>query len=163
MNRYLIVGLLTALIAGCAAEPPKPQSNAAAAPAAPSAPTPAAAVASPPGASAPAGSATVIFYRPSKFAGAAIGFIVREGTTELGKLRSGKFFVLHVAPGKHTYVVHSEASDQLTIDADTGETYYIEGEIGVGVFVGHPHIKPSDQASFEAIKAKLEEVPPITG
>jgi hypothetical protein len=70
--------------------------------------------------------------------------------------------VLHVAQGKHTYTVHSEVSDQLTIDADAGETYYIEGEIGVGVVVGRPHIKPSDQASFETIKAKLQEVPPMT-
>ena len=160
MNRNIIIALMTFLIVGCAAEPPKHQPATAS-----DAPT-----AAPPAATAPAAStagtsaatATVIFYRPSKFVGGAIGFIVREGTTELGKLRSGKFFVLHVTPGKHTYVVHSEASDELTIDADAGETYYIEGEIGVGVLVGHPHIKPSDPASFEAVKTKLQEVAPIS-
>jgi len=104
----------------------------------------------------------VIFYRPSRFVGGAVGFIVREGTTELGKLRSGKYFTVQVAPGKHTYVVHSEAKDELTIDADAGETYYIEGEIGVGVLVGHPHIKPSDKSSFEAVKDKLQQVPTIS-
>jgi hypothetical protein len=36
-------------------------------------------------------------------------------------------------------------------DADARETHYIEGEIGVGVVVGRPHIKPSDQASFMAV------------
>jgi hypothetical protein len=160
MNRKVIVGLLTTLIVACAAEPPKPQPTAAPA-AAPAAPAAAASPTSAVSTNAPAGTATVIFFRPSKFVGGAIGFIVREGGTELGKLRSGKYFVLHVPPGKHTYVVHTETSDELTIDADAGETYYIEGEIGVGVLVGHPHIKPSDQAAFEAIKAKLEEVQPI--
>jgi hypothetical protein len=168
MNRQLMIVLLTSLVVACASQPAKPPpATVTAPPAAPSsAAVPAssnAAADSTAAASAPAGTATVIFYRPSKFIGGAVGFIVREGTTELGKLRSGKFFVLHVAPGKHTYVVHSEASDELTIDTDAGETYYIEGEIGIGVVVGRPHIKPSDQTSFEAIKGKLEEVPPMAG
>jgi hypothetical protein len=40
---------------------------------------------------------------------------------------------------------------------------YIEGEIGVGVLVGHPHIKPSDKSSFEAVRDKLKQVPAISG
>lgn len=159
MTRHLLLALMTSLIVACASEPPKPPPSTvtAAPPAAPAVGAPSA-----PDSGTSAGTATVIFYRPSKFVGGAVGFIVREDKTELGKLRSGKFFVLHVAQGKHTYTVHSEVSDQLTIDADAGETYYIEGEIGVGVVVGRPHIKPSDQASFETIKAKLQEVPPMT-
>jgi hypothetical protein len=168
MIRSIVIGLLTCLVVACGATPPKPAATPAVAtpPVAPSAPAAAPPAASP---NTPAvgastdGTATVVFFRPSKFAGGAIGFIVREGTIELGKLRSGKYFVVHVAPGKHTYVVHSEASDDLTIDADAGEIYYIEGEIGMGVVVGHPHIKPSDKSSFEAIRAKLQEVQPMTG
>jgi hypothetical protein len=156
MNRNMIVGVLSCLLAACAAQPPKTQSL----PSATHAPTVATAV---PAITPDAGKALVIFYRPSRFVGGAVGFIVREGTTELGKLRSGNYFTVQVAPGQHTYVVHSEAKDELTIDADAGETYYIEGEIGVGVFVGHPHIKPSDQSSFDAIKDRLKQVPAISG
>lgn len=159
MTRNLILGLLTCLIAACATEPPKTQSS----PSAVNAPAAQVAPSLPAGTTPDAGKAAVIFYRPSKFVGGAVGFIVREGTTELGKLRSGKYFIVQVLPGKHTYVVHSETKDELTIDADAGETYYIEGEIGVGVFVGHPHIKPSDKGSFEAIKDKLTQVPAISG
>lgn len=171
MNRYMLIGLIVCFISACAGEPAKsPAATGAAAPpatasapaAAPSA-LPATPNASNSFAPGPAGTATVVFYRPSHFVGGAIGFIVRENTTELGKLRSGKYFTLHVSPGKHTYVVHSEATDQLTIDADAGETYYIEGEIGMGVVVGHPHLKPSDKAGFDAAQAKLTEVPPLSG
>jgi len=143
--------------AAAPATAPAPPAPAVAAPAA-AAPAPAAAAAAP----ATAGTATVIFFRPSKFLGAAIGFIVREGDKELGKLRNGKFFTIHVTPGKHAYVVHSEAKDILTIDADEGETYYIQGSIGMGFVAGRPNLSPSDKATFEASKDKLKEVPPMS-
>ena len=104
----------------------------------------------------------MIFFRPSRFVGAAVGFIVREGDKELGKLRNGKYFVIHVTPGKHAYVVHSETKDVLTIDADEGETYYIAGSVGVGFLAGRPNLAPSDQATFEAAKGKLTEVQPMS-
>ncbi|HEX9139670.1 MAG TPA: DUF2846 domain-containing protein [Steroidobacteraceae bacterium] len=108
------------------------------------------------------GTATVIFFRASRFMGAAVGFIVREGQTELGKLRSGTYFSIQVPPGKHMFTVHSEAKDDLTMEADAGETYYFEGSIGAGVMVGHPHLAPSDQASYEAAKPKMKESPPLS-
>ena len=106
--------------------------------------------------------ATVIFFRPSRFVGAGVGFIVREGQTELGKLRNGKYFTVHVTAGKHDFVVHSESKDVLTIDADPGETYYVQGSVGIGLMVGRPNLAPADQAAFEAVKAKLKEVPPLS-
>jgi Protein of unknown function (DUF2846) len=160
INRVLVLAFMAGSLAACASGPPKP----AATPAVAAAPASAPAAASTPAADIPpppAGAATVVFFRPWKFVGGGVGFIVREGTAELGKLRAGKYFVLHVAPGKHTYTVHSEATDNLTIDADAGETYYIEGEIGVGVLVGHPHIKPSEKPAFDEVRNKLTEVPPM--
>ena len=46
-----------------------------------------------------AGKALVVFFRPSAFKGAALGFIVREADAELGKLKNGNFFTLQVEPG----------------------------------------------------------------
>lgn len=169
MNRHMLIGLIVCFISACAGQPAKPPAAASASPATASAPSAAPSVlpgapnASNSIAPGPAGTATVVFYRPSHYIGGMVGFIVREGTIELGKLRAGKYFTIHVPPGKHTYVVHSEATDQLTIDADAGETYYIEGEVGMGVIVGHPHLKPSDKAGFDAAQAKLTEVPPLSG
>jgi hypothetical protein len=101
--------------------------------------------------------ATVVFFRPSKFMGAAVTFKVREGTTELGKLKSGTFFVAHVTPGIHEYTVHSEAKDVLTMEVEAGQTYYVQGTIGMGAFVGHPNLAPSDAATYEGMKSKLKD------
>ena len=68
----------------------------------------------------PEGKGQIVFFRPSKFVGGAIGFKVREGTTELGKLRSGKYFVAAVEPGTHEYTVHSETKDVLTLEVEAG-------------------------------------------
>ena len=99
-----------------------------------------------------------MFFRPSKFAGAAIGFKVREGTTELGKLRSGNYFVAAVEPGTHEYTVHSEAKDILTLEVEAGETYYVQGTISMGFMVGRPNLSPSDQATFDGMASKLKRV-----
>ena len=105
---------------------------------------------------APAGKGQIVFFRPSKFTGGAIGFKVREGTTELGKLRSGKYFVAAIEPGVHEYVVHSEAKDVLTMEVEAGETYYVQGTITMGIMAGRPNLSPSDQATFDGMANKLK-------
>lgn len=106
----------------------------------------------------PPGKGQIVFFRPSKFTGGAIGFKVREGTNELGKLRSGKYFVAAVEPGAHQYIVHSEAKDILNMEVEAGETYYVEGTITMGFMAGHPNLSPSDQATFDGMFAKLKRV-----
>ena len=105
--------------------------------------------------------ASIVFYRPKKMMGAAMGFKVREDDAELGKLRNGTYFVLRVAPGRHEYTVHSEKKDVLTMEVEAGETYYVIGTVGMGVVAGRPNLSPSDQATFESMKEKLKEKPPI--
>lgn len=105
---------------------------------------------------APADRGQIVFFRPSKFAGGAVGFKVREGETELGKLRSGKYFIALVEPGTHSYTVHSEAKDVLTMEVEAGETYYVQGTITMGLMAGRPNLSPSDQATFDGMAAKLK-------
>lgn len=172
---FLALSATTAIAQDATTTPPAQSSTttepaAAAAPAAPATnATPAAAdVQAPPAANAPAasgligtppaGKGQIVFFRPSKFAGGAIGFKVREGETELGKLRSGNYFVATVEPGAHVYTVHSEAKDVLNLEVEAGETYYVEGTISMGFMVGHPNLSPSDQATFDAMSAKLKRV-----
>lgn len=109
----------------------------------------------------PEGKAHVVFFRPSKFVGSAIGFKVRENDVELGKLRNGNYFVLAVEPGVHAYVVHSEAKDVTNIEAEAGETYFLSASISMGVMAGRPNLSPSDAAAFEAALGKLKKTPAL--
>ncbi len=105
---------------------------------------------------APADKAQIVFFRPSKMLGGAIGFKVREGEQELGKLRSGNYFIYLAEPGTHEYTVHSEAKDVLTMEVEAGETYFVQGTISMGVLAGRPNLSPSDEATFTAIASKLK-------
>lgn len=147
------------------ATPPQEQSAAPVAAVAPVAEAVAPTAASAPAATAtaigtigapPEGKGQIVFFREKKFAGAAIRFKVREGQTELGKLSSGTYFVLAVEPGAHEYTVHSEAKDVLNLEVEAGETYYVSGAITMGILAGRPNLSPSDQATFDSMKAKLK-------
>lgn len=139
-----------------------PAGEEAAAPAEPAAAQPAEATALPTGIQPPAeGMGQIVFFRPSKMLGAALGFIVREGETELGKLRNATYFVAQVAPGAHAYVVHSEAKDVLNIEVEAGETYFVTGTLGMGIVAGRPNLSPSTQEAFEAVAKKLKPAKPL--
>jgi len=101
------------------------------------------------------GKGQVVFFRMSGL-GALVGFKVREGATELGKLKNSSYFVVPVEPGKHQYTVHSEAKDQLTLEVEAGETYYVSGVMQMGILVGRPNISPSNAAAFQAALPKLK-------
>ena len=107
------------------------------------------------------GKALVVFFRPSKFAGGAISFKVRENDVELGKMSSGTYFTAQVEPGAHTYVVHSEAKDVTNTEVEAGETYFLAGSISMGFMAGHPNLSPSDVAGFEALLPKLKKAKPL--
>jgi hypothetical protein len=103
----------------------------------------------------PEGKGQVVFFREKKFAGSAVRYKVREGEAELGKLSSGTYFVVAAEPGTHQYTVHSEAKDILTLEIESGETYYVVGSVSMGFLVGHPNLSPSDEGTFDKMSAKL--------
>ena len=97
---------------------------------------------------------TVVFFRAKRFVGAVEGIKVREGEVELGRLKNGTYFTIKAAPGKHQYAAHSLYKDLLTLEVDAGETYYLQAILTVG----GPELSPSDQATFEALKAELKDL-----
>jgi hypothetical protein len=107
------------------------------------------------------GKGLVVFYRPSKFVGGAIGFKVREDGKELGKLRNGNWFAVQVAPGEHAYDVHGEKHDVTNIEVEAGETYFLSGAIGMGVFAGRPNLSPSNAEAFATLLPKLKPSKPL--
>src|SRR6476469_689266 len=160
MHSTIRLSLFSALLAMTATAAAQQASTVSESPAAAATAAPVAAPAAATGhiAPPPQGKVQIVFFRPSKFAGGAFGFKVREGTTELGKLRSGNYFVATVEPGAHQYVVHSEAKDILNMEVEAGETYYVEGTMTMGFMAGHPNLSPSTQATFDGMFSKLDRV-----
>ena len=109
----------------------------------------------------PAGKGQVVFYRKPMVSLVPFNWIAREGKMEICKMVAGTYCVAIVDPGTHTYEVHSEAKDDLTLEVDAGETYYVVGGISMGVIVNHPKISPAQKIDFDALSAKLKPLPPI--
>jgi Protein of unknown function (DUF2846) len=104
----------------------------------------------------PAGMGQVIFYRTSVM-GALLGCTARENNVELARLGVGKYYVVPLTPGVHQFSAKSiESKDQLRIEAEPGETYYVKCSISMGFMSGHPKLSPSDEASFAKDAAGLQ-------
>jgi len=104
-----------------------------------------------------ASTGTVVFFREKKMMGAAISYKVRENGVELCKLGSGSFCTVTVPVGKHAYVTKTEATDVLNMEVESGETYYVQASISMGVVAGHSNLAPSTKEVYEGMKAKLKD------
>lgn len=104
----------------------------------------------------PAGQGQVVFFRPGSMMGMALGCNVRENGNLIGGLGNGKYFIQAFQPGKHVFTTHSETTDTLNMEIESGETYYVKCGIGMGVVAGRPNIAPSDKATFDEKSAKLK-------
>jgi len=89
---------------------------------------------------APKGKATIYVYRESGFVGGGVAYTVNANGIPVSTLPSGGYFVYYATPGEVELSAKTEASTSVTVDAKAGETYYVKGTVGVGVFVGHPHL-----------------------
>jgi len=105
---------------------------------------------------APSDKGQVVFFRKPMFAIVPFNWIVREGGVEICEMVAGTYCVATVQPGTHSYEVHSEATNNLTLEIDAGETYYVLGEISLGIIVNRPNILPVDNFKFDAMSAKLK-------
>ena len=126
------------------AAPTEPAPAAEAAPVAPTTPS----VALPTGITAPPeGKGQIVFFRPSRFVGAALSFTVRENEQDLGRLPNGRYFVHVAEPGIHSYEIGR--NDTMRMEIEPGETYYAIQSTQMGVVAGRAVLSPSDQAAFE--------------
>jgi hypothetical protein len=92
-----------------------------------------------PEAATPTDRAAVYVYRPGSM-GAAISPNVQANGVPLSDLPAHGYFVYDAKPGELTLTAHTEATTSITLDVKAGETYYVKGSLGMGFFVGHPHL-----------------------
>jgi hypothetical protein len=89
--------------------------------------------------------------------GAAIAPTVTANKVALLTLPPNGYFVYRALPGELTLEQHTEATTSVTLDVKAGETYYVKGSVGMGFFVGHPHlvIVPKEEGERDIASCKL--------
>jgi hypothetical protein len=108
-----------------------------------------------------AGKGEVVFYRKPMLSLVPFNLYVRDNKVEICEMIAGTYCIAQVDPGDHTYEVHSEVTNRLTLEVDAGETYYVVGGISMGLVVNHPTIAPAEKAQFDAMSAKLKQHPSV--
>lgn len=95
--------------------------------------------------------------------GAAIAPTVYANKVPLLTLPPSGYFVYRALPGELTLEQHTEATTSVTLDVKAGESYYVKGSVGMGFFVGHPHLvivpKAEGESEVRACKLIPGEVP----
>lgn len=96
----------------------------------------------------PPGKGQIVFYRTGTIMGAAMGCAVNENGQRISSLGSGRYFILVTEPGRHEYMVKSEAKDVLALEVEADETQYAMCKIKMGVMAGRPDLQPSTREDF---------------
>jgi len=87
----------------------------------------------------------VYVYRPSAFAGGGVTYDVHAKKSDgsdvvIGNLKSGGYLKYKTQPDEIEFWAETEAKSSVTIDAQANKMYCIKGEVGIGFFVGRPHL-----------------------
>jgi hypothetical protein len=107
--------------------------------------------------SPPADRGVVYVYRDFNLIGGGASYLVQANGVPVARLPSKGYFVYLAKPGEVEFSARTEAKTSVTLDIEAGKTYFIKGTIGVGVFVGHPHlvVVPSDVGGAEITDCTL--------
>ena len=97
-----------------------------------------------------AGQGQVVFFRPGSLMGAALGCTVHDGTTQVARLGSGKYYVVAATPGVHAYNTRGERKDEISVEVEEGETHFVRCKIGMGVVAGSANLSPASESDFAA-------------
>jgi hypothetical protein len=97
------------------------------------------------------GKALVIIYRERHFTGGGVSYKVFDNGTRIGGLPNGAYFVYQATPGAHKFTASTESTAEHVLTLEAGKTYYIRGEVHMGVMVGRPELVIAD--SKEAVGA----------
>ncbi len=82
----------------------------------------------------------VYIYRPSSIVGSAISPDIKVGETVITTLYNGGYYSYFAKPGEVEFWAKTESTSSVTLDIKAGQTYYIKGTVGIGFFVGRPHL-----------------------
>ena len=103
----------------------------------------------------------IYIYRYKQFVGAALEPSVYCDETQLARMDNGRYFMVAVDPGKHTFHANDKQSG-LELDVKAGEKYFVRVEIAAGVMKGHGRLvlMAPEQGSYELKSKKLKPLDP---
>lgn len=93
--------------------------------------------------SVPTQKGVIYVYRLPGFVGAAVTPNVTCGSVENG-LGPGGYHPYVEDPGVITCSAHTEATSTVDVEVKSGQEYYVKEEIGMGFFIGRPHLSVVD-------------------
>lgn len=97
------------------------------------------------------GKSVVYVYRPSAFVGGGVTYDVHAKKSDgsdvvIGNLKSGGYLKYKTKPDEIEFWAKTESKSSVTIDAQANKMYCIKGEVGIGFFIGRPHLRIVDNA-----------------
>ncbi|MFT4028044.1 MAG: DUF2846 domain-containing protein [Novosphingobium sp.] len=101
----------------------------------------------------PAGKGQIVFFRSGSIMGAAMGCSVNENKQKVASLGAGRYFIMVTDPGRHEFMVQSEAKDVLALEVEADETQFVGCKIKMGMMVGRPDIRPATEDEFRKLKS----------
>ena len=85
--------------------------------------------------------ATIYVYRQSGYQGSAVTLQMEVDKQKIGDLRPNGYVYSVVAPGSHMVSCSTESESAVEVIAKGGQSYYIEGDIVMGFWVGRPQLR----------------------
>ena len=104
------------------------------------------------------GKALVIVYRERHFTGGGVSYKVYDNGTRIGGLPNGAYFVYQAKPGLHKFTASTEVTDEKPLMVEAGKTYYVHGEVQLGILIGRPHLIIVDRQEAEGAIKELHRV-----
>ncbi len=101
----------------------------------------------------------VYIYRPSKGFGGGISPDVKANGVVITTLYNGGYYPYFAKPGEIEFFAKTESTSSVTLDVKAGQVYYIKGTIGIGFFVGRPHLTVESPEVGEKEIAECKLIP----
>lgn len=100
-------------------------------------------------------SSAIVFYRPKRFVGSGLTPSVYVNGEQVARLDNGRFFVLHLEPGKYK-LSSSMKHDPLEIEIKAGKLEFMEMVILTGNWRGGGRLIPTGESDGREALKKLK-------
>ena len=87
------------------------------------------------------GKVKVVFFRPFKYVGCAIGYNLHYGDSVITRIRTTAFHEAEFAPGSQRLWAATEKKIYLDLYLTEGKTCFVKCGVGWGILVGRPKFK----------------------